>query len=295
MNSVVERHDIDFVVDDFRSRVNSQEKEGVLRVLGGNPSFLLRKVDSAYGIARQGLLVDPHVDRLETWEAWVFAMQVTSAVFQISEVAEGEEVVLHIDRQDRRIKVDNRVRGGGPREWEIAFYLSLTCRDDDRVRALCRIPGDRLREAANQGGSEYLEFTYAWIDTLQSFAGGDTGVAEKLHRVMELCDPVMVPFGADNVAFVSFPQVEVFRRLLMGDSDEFVKSLLWAVEKFKLFYEGRTVSRKLEGVIPLGLLALACLGYEKFRREDPNFVIGIDSEYLPRGIVENRWHGEFSV
>lgn len=46
-------------------------------------------------------------------------------------------------------------------------------------------------------------------------------------------------------------------------------------------------------VVPLGLLSLACLGYEKFHREDSEFTINIDSEYLPRHIVERSWCGEF--
>ncbi|QKW32513.1 immunity 49 family protein (plasmid) [Nocardiopsis flavescens] len=292
----IERHEIDFVVDDYRREANARGKQMALQTLSGKPWFLRRRVDAVLDTARQELLVDPSVSRLETWEAWVFAMQIANAAFQLSEVEPGQEAVLRVDHEERRIQVAQRVPVARPVNWETAFHLAVTCRDHERVRMLCRIPVESLRESAARGGSEYLEYTYAWIDTLQAFVTGGPDLVDKLRRSMELCDPESVPFGSESVALLSFPAMEVFRRLLMGDPEEFVKALVKALEDFKRFYSSPELeSGELDGVVPLSLLSLACLGHDKFRQQDPEFTLGIDSEYLPEHIVKASWYGEFPV
>ncbi|MFY7064840.1 immunity 49 family protein [Nocardiopsis changdeensis] len=267
-----------------------------LQTLSGKPWFLRRRADAVLDTALQELLVDPSASRLETWEAWVFAMQIANAAFQLSEVEPGQEAVLRVDHQERRIQVAQRVPVARPVDWETAFHLAVTCRDHERVRALCRIPVESLRESAARGGSEYLEYTYAWIDTLQTFVTGGPDLVGKLRRSMELCDPQAVPFGAESVALLSFPAMEVFRRLLMGDPEEFVKALVKALEDFKRFYSSPELeSRKLPGVVPLSLLSLACLGHDKFRQQDPEFTLGIDSEYLPEHILKRTRHDDFPI
>ncbi|SHJ76285.1 Immunity protein 49 [Nocardiopsis flavescens] len=292
----MERHEIGFVVDDYRREANARGRQMALQTLVGKPWFLLRRVDAAVDTARQELLVDPPASRLETWEAWVFVRQIANAAFQLSEVELGQEAVLRVDHEDRRIRMGRRVPVARPADWETAFHLAVTCRDHERVRALCRIPVEGLRASAARGGSEYLEFTCQWIDTLQEFVTGGPDLVGKLTRSMELCDPLAVPFGAQSVEALSFPQMEVFRRLLTGDPEEFVKALVQALEDHKRFYGPRGhESRKPDGVVPLSLLSLACLGVDEFGRQDPGFTLGIDSEYLPEHIVEATWYGEFPV
>ncbi|WP_306366547.1 immunity 49 family protein [Nocardiopsis sp. CC223A] len=292
----MKRHEIGFVVDDYRREASARGKRLALRTLEREPSFLMMKVDAALDTARQGLLLDPSASRLETWEAWVFAMQIANALFQLSAVEPGEEAVLRVDHEERRIKVRKRVPVARPADWETAFHLAVTCRDHERVRALCRIPVESLRKSASRGGSEYLEYTYAWIDTLQEFVAGGPDLVDKLRRSMEWCDPRAVPFGSESVALLAFPVLEVFRRLLMGDPEEFVKALIQALEDFKRFYGSpERDSKELGGVVPLSLLSLACLGHDKFRQQDPEFTLGIDSEYLPKHIVEASWYGEFPI
>lgn len=294
--SRVERHEIGFVVDDEKRAYNLKRRAKIITFLERSPKSLSTYTESVYGVARQELTVDPSASQLETWEAWVFAMQITNAVFQLSEVEPGQEAVLRVGHEDRLIKVRERLSVPGPAAWERAFHLAVTCRDHDRARALCRIPVERLRESAVKGGSEYLEFTYQWIETLQAFVTGGAGLVDKLRRSMELCDPEAVPFGGENVALVAFPQLEVFHRLLMGDPEEFVKAMTRALEDFKRFYGSRDDdSGSHEGIVPLGLLSLACLGHDKFRQQDPEFTLGIDSEYLPEHIVKASWYGEFPI
>ncbi|MEU0490899.1 immunity 49 family protein [Nocardiopsis sp. NPDC006139] len=292
----VSRHEIEFEVNDYRRRESVEEKKSALQTLRWDPQFLMMKLDAALFTAYQELLVDPSASRLETWEAWVFAMQLTNAAFQLSEVEPGGETVLRVDHEERRIKVHEVVPVARPADWLTAFHLAVTCRDHERVRALCRISVESLRESAARGGSEYLEFTYQWINTLQEFVAGGTDLVDKLRRSMELCDPEAVPFGSKSVALLSFPEMEVFRRLLMGDPEAFVKALVQALEDFKRYYDSfEEANERVDGVVPLSLLSLACLGHDKFRQQDPEFTLGIDSEYLPEHIVEASWYGEFPV
>ncbi|MFD6095998.1 immunity 49 family protein [Nocardiopsis flavescens] len=197
----MERHEIGFVVDDYRREANARGKQMALQTLVGKPWFLLRRVDAAVDTARQELLVDPPDLRLETWEAWVFAMQIANAAFQLSEVEPGQEAVLRVDHEDRRIRVGKRVPMARLADWETAFHLAVTCRDHERVRALCRIPVERLRESAARGGSEYLEFTYQWLDTLQEFVTGGPDLVGKLTRSMERGVNIQLHFQDQTVLY----------------------------------------------------------------------------------------------
>ncbi|MFD3685003.1 immunity 49 family protein [Nocardiopsis sp. NPDC058631] len=248
-----------------------------------------------FDYAKEALVADPEAGKLETWEAWVALMQYYGAAFAATTGPKGVEVTCRLGQQTRTIT------GIGPRyfsnagNWEMAFYLAVTCRDKERVEALCSIPVDFLRQAGESDGAQYNQFTYHWVAALQAYVRGSDDLVGELRQAMELSDPRNGAFGGEYLNLVSFPQMDVFRCLLMGDSDKFNEALTQGLEWFRDYYgTERPGQSPLDGQVPLGLLALACLGYDR-NQVDPQFRFEVESDYLPKHIVENSWRGEFPI
>lgn len=252
-------------------------------------------LDPMYRYAKEALLADPEAGDLATWEAWVALMQYYGAAFAATTGPEGVDVECLIDHEARTMT------GIGPRyftnagNWEMAFYLAVTCRAKGRVEDLCAIPVDLLKQAGESDGARYNEFTYHWISALQSYVTGEDTMLRELGRAIELSDPRHGAIGGEYLNLVSFPQMDVFRCLLTGDSDKFNGALVQGLEWFRDYHAvERPGQGLLAGVVPLGLLAFACLAYDR-NFSDRDFRLDVESDYLPRHIVQGSWRGEFPV
>lgn len=245
-------------------------------------------------LAETMILLDPQAAMVETWESWTAAMQLHSAVFALSEAEKGSVVECLIDHKVRRLKAPGMLYCADPDNWENAFLLAVVCRDNARAEALCRVPVERLRQAAEGAKVTYNEYTYHWISALQAYVNGTPDLVDELRRAMELSSPSRGAFGGDALDLLAFPPMEVFRRLLMGDSDKFNEALVYALESHKRYYDERKDDNRVRGIVPLSLLAWACLAYDKSQRS-PDFRLEVESEYLPKHLVERSWYGEFPV
>ncbi|NYH52014.1 hypothetical protein HNR06_001603 [Nocardiopsis arvandica] len=250
-------------------------------------------LSGVYLDAKISLAVDPEAGMLETWEAWVATMQVADALFLASTIPRGTEVECMIDHEVRKLN------GIGPRyftnasNWTTAFFLAVTCRESERVRRLCEIPVELLREAGESKGTEYNEYTYHWIAALQAFVLERPGLVRHLTKAIELSDPDSGAFGGDALDKLVFPQMNTFRCLLEEDSDGFNKALAQGLQLFKGYYTADEERAKdIKGVVPLGLLAMACWARDK-QQHRPELRLEVESGYLPRYILDGGWVGEF--
>ncbi|WP_236710713.1 immunity 49 family protein [Streptomyces sp. 150FB] len=126
-------------------------------------------------LAKAHCLMDPRGSIFPTWDAWVNAMQVGTAVFAAATTAE-DHVQCRIAHKDRILQATGPQWYVHPNAWLTAFYLAVVCRERDKITALCRVPLSLLRE----NGSRYDEFFYAWIDTLHE--AGHRAVPADHHR-----------------------------------------------------------------------------------------------------------------
>ncbi|NKY77057.1 immunity 49 family protein [Nocardiopsis dassonvillei] len=230
---------------------------------------------------------------METWEAWTKAMQLHGAVFAVSEAEEGTQVAYLIDHEVRALTAPGMLHCADPATWEKAFYLAVVCRDNARADALCRVPVEHLRRAAEGAKVRYNEYSYHWIAALQAYVNGTDDLVRELRSAMELSSPRSGAFGGEALDLLIFPKMEVFRRLLMGDSTKFNETLVFALEGFKSYHTREDAPPGAQGIVPLGLLAWACLAYDKSQRGD--FSLDVESEYLPKHLVQRSWYGEFPV
>ncbi|WP_030669608.1 immunity 49 family protein [Streptomyces rimosus] len=230
-------------------------------------------------------LTDPTASEFPTWEAWVTAMQVGSALFISGAAAEGPVPC--------RIGTEGEVKNlpaTGPEEylhagnWLTSFYLAAICRENERLNQLAQVPISFLRES----GAEFDEYIYAWVETLQNawFRRPETWAT--LVTAINGTDPETAQIASKELMLkILYPPLELFHRYQRQEVDQFNATLVDAVTWHKEYWaanEARSLSS--EGLVALGPLAIACMAY------DAGMPIEVESEYLPKELLQFGWVGE---
>jgi hypothetical protein len=115
-------------------------------------------------------VADPRAAAVETWEAVVNAMQIGSALFDVTAASE-ESVECRIDRKLRTLPAAGPAPRADAGNWLTAFWLAVICRDQRRMTRLCDIPLERLR--APEGS--YDEYIYHWVMCFRRTGSGGRG------------------------------------------------------------------------------------------------------------------------
>ncbi|MDF9814787.1 hypothetical protein M2266_004018 [Streptomyces sp. SPB162] len=231
---------------------------------------------------------DPAVQKFQTWEAWVTAMQVGSALFASGTAAEGPVPC--------RIGIDGEVKNlpaTGPQDylhagnWLTAFYLAAICRENDRSDQLARVPISILRES----GAEFDEYIYAWVETLQNAWFGRRETWDTLVTAVNGTNPEAPHIAdAELMLKILYPPLEIFHRYQRQESEQFNAALTDALTWHKEYWtanEARSLSG--EGLVALAPLAIACMA------RDADIPVEVESEYLPKALLEFTWAGEIDT
>lgn len=230
--------------------------------------------------------IDPEAADLETWEAAVSAMQIGSALFAVTGVDAGT-VQCRINREVRTLPAIGPRPYADAGNWLTAFWLAVVCRDQKRMTQLCEIPLDRLRSPEGQ----YDAYVYHWVDTLQTYWLQQPGLVDKLIATIEGSHPEAVQVApADLLQNVLYPPINLFHRFLRKDEVGFNQALVEALELHKAYWTAdEDRAKDPDGRIALGPLAVACLAY------DGGIPVEVESEYLPKHLLQRSWLGEFET
>ncbi|MEU8590170.1 immunity 49 family protein [Streptomyces sp. NPDC048664] len=232
-------------------------------------------------LATSRCLVDPLGSKLPTWESWVNAMQVGSAVFAAATTTE-DHVVCRIADKERTLAATGPQWYVHPGNWLAAFYFAVVCRERDRITALCRVPLSFLRE----NGSHFQEYDFAWIDVLQTYWLGGPDFSSKLVAAIDATDPERVA-DPETVAHLIYPPMEMFHRMVREDNEGFNGALTHALEWHKRYWSHEDRAVQASGFVALAPLAMACFAH------DAGILIEVESEYLPVALLGRNWCGEF--
>ncbi|MFD7439114.1 immunity 49 family protein [Streptomyces sp. NPDC059861] len=232
-------------------------------------------------LAQSRCLVDPRASIFPTWDAWVNAMQVGSAVFAAATTDE-DHVRCRIAHKDRTLQATGPQWYVNPGSWISAFYLAVVCRERDRITALSQVPLSLLRE----NGAQFDEYHYAWIDTLQTYWRGGPDLGPKLVAAVDGTDPE-VAADPETAGRLLYPPMEMFHRFLRKDEAGFNKALANALQWHKEYWTEESRAFQASGLVALAPLAIACFAH------DAGIPIEIESEYLPATLLGRNWLGEF--
>ncbi|MEU6818987.1 immunity 49 family protein [Streptomyces atriruber] len=229
---------------------------------------------------------DPDGALLETWEAWVWAMQTGSALFRTTAAAEGT-VECRIADRSLHLPATGPVPGADAHAWLDAFYLAVVCRERDRLNLLCDVPLDDLRRS-----TPVDEYVFHWIETLRAFwlRRPMDDVVQHLIATMETSHPdVATRTPTDFLNLIDYQPAALLHRLIAGDRDAFAQALAEALGHHERYWNDRAGAgtTALYSRVALGPLAMACLAY------DSDFPVDDKSPYLPKHFLTRGWLGEF--
>ncbi|MEU5112359.1 immunity 49 family protein [Streptomyces longwoodensis] len=230
--------------------------------------------------------VDPRAAALETWEATVSALQVGSALFAMTGETEGT-VVCRINHKVRHIPALGPRPYADAGNWLTTFWLAIVCRDQKRMTRLCEIPVERLRSPEGQ----FDAYVYHWVETLQAYWLQRPGLVEKLTATLQTSHPEAVTVAPrDLVRNILSPPINLFHRFVRKDGAGFNQALVEALELHKAYWTAdEDRANDPEGRVALGPLAIACLAY------DGGIPIEVESDYLPKHLLQRGWLGEFEI
>ncbi|MEU9317114.1 immunity 49 family protein [Streptomyces sp. NPDC048295] len=229
-------------------------------------------------------VADPRAANVETWEAAVNAMQLGSALFAVTGTSEGT-IECRIDRKLRTLPAAGPLSAADAGNWLTAFWLAVICREQQRMTQLCEIPLERLR--APEGA--YDEYIYHWVDALQTYWLRRPGLVEKLTAAIQMSDPSVARITPlDLLQGQLYPPINLFYHFVTRDTEGFSPALVEALKLHQTYWTlNDERAADIDGSIALGPLAIACLAY------DGELPIDVESEYLPKHLLEHTWLGEF--
>lgn len=282
----VPRHEFSTANASRGIEVLSRSARTKIEDLYNSPRTLGRALTAALTVANARCAIDPAANLLETWEAYVTAMQVGSALFSSATAAEGT-VHCRIAHEVRAIPATGPQRYTDAGNWINAFWLAVICREQQRMTELCNVPVSLLRES----GAEFDEYIYSWVEALQNYWLERPGLGDKLVEAMEGTEPEGAQVAdRDLLLKILYPPINLFYRFIRQDHEQFNVELAKALQWHKEYWtkdEERAAS--VAGLVALGPLAVACLAF------DAGFPIEVESEYLPKHLLDRAWLGEFDT
>ncbi|MER5942418.1 immunity 49 family protein [Streptomyces sp. NPDC001928] len=225
---------------------------------------------------------DPDADKVETWEACVTAMQIGHALF-VAARATTPTVVCQVNHEEHVFRSGTGAWAHAG-NWLTAFWLACVCRERQRTNDLSQVPVSLLREA---GGFE--EYMYSWVEALQAHWCKRPDLGDKLLAAVDGTAPeVLRPASRSAVLNLMYPPMNLLTQVVRGDQDRFNTELARTIEGHKDYWtRDEELARDSDGLIALGPLAVACLA------RDSGFTIDVESEYMPKYLLDGGWYGEF--
>ncbi|WP_405721301.1 immunity 49 family protein [Streptomyces sp. NBC_01537] len=281
----VPRHDYPTGYLERILRALEKNLQGEINDLEDSPEWFTMALGSALTVFNRRCSEDATADKLETWESFVTAMQVGSALFT-SALATTDTVECLINHQKRTIRSGARpwAHAGN---WLTAFWLACTGREERRMTELCQVPVSLMR----QSGAVFDDYIYHWVEALQAYWLKRPELGNKLVAAVEGTDPDALRHTAPPAVLqLMYPPMNLLTQLVRGNQDRFNTELAQALEWHKDYWT-RTEERALhsDGLIalaPMGVTGLALL---------TGFTIDVESDYMPQHLVNGDWVGEFAT
>lgn len=237
-------------------------------------------------LAKSRCARDPQVTKFATWEAWVTAMQVGSALFAAATTTE-DGVSCRIREETMNLPATGPQTHVNAGTWITSFHLAVICREKERLAELAQVPVSFLRES----GAVFDEYIYAWVETLQSFWFSREDTWDKLVTAVDGTSPEATQYADSELMLkILYPPIILFYRYLSRDAGQFGEALTDALKWHKEYWSAdEDRSTNSDGLVALGTLAIACLA------RDAGMPIEVESEYLPKELLEFGWVGEIDT
>ncbi|MEV7121043.1 immunity 49 family protein [Kitasatospora griseola] len=232
-------------------------------------------------------LADPTAQQLESWHAWVAAMQASSAMFAALQADGSAQCRIGFEGKVRSIPASGPCGDTHAGNWLTAFWLAAACRDKRRMDELCTVTVDQLRAY----GAVFDDFVYAWVAAVQAYWRADADLMEHLLAAIDGTDPEVATVTDREILLkVLYPPIAAFYRLVQRDEEKFAEAMQRALELHREYFTAdEERADGADSLVSLPLMGIACLAREA------GLNVEIESDYLPKHILLGSWVGEFEA
>lgn len=167
-----------------------------------------------------------------------------------------------------------------PVQWRSGVLAAVITRN---ARALELLTAIRVEDLLRLSGAHRPSWFEVEARALVALFRGDPRAAELLRTAAETEDSASVhPLSKPWVLDVVVPEMELGQRALENEPGRFDAALETALEgTYRYFSDESRV--QFDGLLALGPLAIACFAYDRGLRT------AIESEYVPRWLIEGQW------
>lgn len=280
----IARHQVDAEKARAQAEYYADPLDEQLVGLDRNPhvvfSFMLRDSRSE---AACRTAADPLANDAATWNAVARSMQAGGALFALTGQTEGD-VTFRIEDRELTVPATGPKSTADVGNWHSAMAMAMICRDRARIDLLAGFPVEVLRAAGGQAD----EFQYDWVRTLQLYWTSGEGLIDTLLSAMRGADPEADTIaGSEMVAKLLYPPLELFYLLTQREDARFNESLAKALELYRSYWTATAERANTpEELVAWRVLAIACLA------RDAGVEITVESDYLPKHLLEGTWVGE---
>ncbi|EGD56466.1 hypothetical protein SCNU_02907 [Gordonia neofelifaecis NRRL B-59395] len=223
------------------------------------------------------LVDDPQAERVETRRTARLAAQLNSALFQLAGTASGTVEPVGYESGVLDLPTTGPTSYTHLRAWLNAYWWSQITRNSVAENVLAEF---RLDDLAEDG--QFDDYWCRMFEALRGFDSGDHDWPGSVSAALESIDHPTMSTREESTLLA----LDLFGMLsAIGDQDEFSTQLERALESHRAYWSA-TAERRAD---PVGFASLPILGltakasYEGMRIE-------VESDYLPRGLLENpRW------
>ncbi|NEC08522.1 immunity 49 family protein [Streptomyces sp. SID7909] len=248
-----------------------------------------RALDCCLTVAFSYCAADPRSEKIETWEAWVTAMQVGSALFDSATATEGVVPCrIGIAGEVKQLPATGPTPYSHAGAWLTSVYLATICREEERLDRLMRVPVSLLRES----GAVFDEYVYEWVEALQSYWDRrSSDMWSNLATAISHATPESARIAdKETLLKTLYPPLELFQLYNRGEDEKFNSSLSEFLNWHRQYWTGDEArSLSSDGLVALAPLAIACMAF------DNGFTIEVESDYLPKELLQFGWSGEIDT
>jgi hypothetical protein len=230
---------------------------------------------------------DPIANEIGTWDAVVRSMQAGAAHIAVGTAVPGTTVGAVIAEETMAWPATPQVGFLTAGMWLEALVMVMVCRDRERTDALCAMDPSQLQTP----GTTTQPYLTNWAQAWQRLWNGDLdGASAALTQALAASEPGMIPPDLrDYFEHIDEPQIMLLGYYISQDQERFAKALTDAVELHKAWWSDPGRADDPRGLVAWGLLALACLAREN------DWEVPVESEYLPAGLLDGDWVGEYAT
>ncbi|GAA4010837.1 hypothetical protein GCM10022247_36350 [Allokutzneria multivorans] len=264
---LVDRHEADATVADREGDALTAELNELIEQDPGQLHVIGPKALQETGFH---LINDEKGSWFYTWDSLTLAMQAYHGIFV--RAMRTSETSVRLRDGSVLLPPTGATPHTNADTWLKAMYLSMICRDRDRVNDLVRVP-EELRRSS---GTEHDDAVHEWINVLHGYWYGGYSMSTRSLEAMPQDDDLL------------YPTADLFYQITDDYQTGFTEALARALERHRKYWT-RTEERAKQ---PEGFFALAPLALASRALESGWLSVTVRSSYLPLTLLNGGRIGE---